>query len=419
MDQSIWTKSEFCNQYCQQGNQFWTVRRLLAQRRQRGKPATRRRRLLHFTIHSFIMPPLHEHQDHLNRPRRSYNRPSLVQRRAAIDRFWQGDSAAEISRQTQIPRSTVNHIIQRFEDDGEVGPQRRGGPRRPPSLSTEQKRFLQDLFDDEIVPTLEEAKEKLVSQYPCASSVSRSTISRAIPRNGYTITRCYLESQDRNSPEKKAQRAQWCDRHLLDEYWRDCIFIDQADFNLHTKRQRGRPPTGHRAVVEVPRSNGPNVTLMVAASARSGVLAAKCFWTSRHRHTLYDFISESVYPLLDQGKTHTFVMDNIHFRHANEMQDLIINKGDRPICLPPCSPNFNIAEWVFAAAKTPVSKRDMRNQDELTETIEKHILRINEVRCQGWLRTANKWMVAAYSGHDLGELHEPPPDTTAAADPEH
>ena len=57
-----------------------------------------------------------------------------------------------------------------------------------------------------------------------------------------------------------------------DENANEYIYIDEAGFNLNTRRRRGRNVIGQRATVDVPGLRGGNIT-MCAAISRNGVQA--------------------------------------------------------------------------------------------------------------------------------------------------
>lgn len=70
----------------------------------------------------------------------------------------------------------------------------------------------------------------------------------------------------------------------------ECIYMDEAGFNLTKRRRRGRSVIGQRAIVGVPGQRGGNVTLCAAIS-NHGVVHHHANLGPYNTHQLFIFLN--------------------------------------------------------------------------------------------------------------------------------
>ena len=103
-----------------------------------------------------------------------------------------------------------------------------------------------------------------------------STIGNYLEGKLYTIKRVHNEPVTMNSAENKMKRAEYV-RNLNSfiEQGKQIIWMDETNFNLFYRRNRGRAKSGQRAIQVLPASRGPNVHLIGAISAGGVVVMTR------------------------------------------------------------------------------------------------------------------------------------------------
>lgn len=95
----------------------------------------------------------------------------------------------------------------------------------------------------------------------------------------------------------------------------ECIYMDEAGFNLTKRRRRGRSVIGQRAIVGVPGQRGGNVTLhMCAAISNHGVVHHHANLGPYNTHQLLIFLNHMRDALLgqqDEQPIYVVVWDNV------------------------------------------------------------------------------------------------------------
>ncbi len=111
--------------------------------------------------------------------------PLSVDLRQRIVRAWQKEKARvpDLAERFSVGTATVKRLIRRFRETGSVEPLGHGGGRRPkiPARKLERVRKLVEANPDWSVAELAEAYNRNEG-----ASVSRSTMSRALQRLGFT-----------------------------------------------------------------------------------------------------------------------------------------------------------------------------------------------------------------------------------------
>ena len=128
------------------------------------------------------------------------------------------------------------------------------------------------------------------------------------------------------------------------------VFIDEAGFNLHTKRTRGRARRGERAVRVVSGDRGPNLTVCFAVSPQLCLVHHTIDNGGMTIGKFENFLREVSTRL---GETQTFfIFDNApcHSRAITTSPQHHIQR------LPPYSPFLNITEMAISAWKAKVKR---------------------------------------------------------------
>ncbi|KAF7702728.1 hypothetical protein CDIK_0427 [Cucumispora dikerogammari] len=130
------------------------------------------------------------------RYRRPKTQPEMTQ--TVVFKYNQDLSTSQISREVNIPRTTVNGIIKLFIDKCRILPKNRGGNRRP-KLSEENKFYLKNQVDVNPVLTLKSVVEKL--SYYIQVSVDDNTVDRCLKDFHFTVKQIVTVPLRRNTAE--------------------------------------------------------------------------------------------------------------------------------------------------------------------------------------------------------------------------
>ncbi|KII63650.1 hypothetical protein RF11_06186 [Thelohanellus kitauei] len=141
----------------------------------------------------------------------------------------------EVARTLNIPKSTVNSIIKKIEETGQVSASQRGGARS--TIITQQiKDRIIELMNDDLTTNLREIQQQL------GVDVAEKIIWKCLKDLGFTSKLMPPIYEQRNTPETKMARQnyiRWYFSKTLLFRLSKIIFIDESLFNLHIIRSYG------------------------------------------------------------------------------------------------------------------------------------------------------------------------------------
>jgi hypothetical protein len=217
-------------------------------------------------------------------------------------------------------------------------------------------------------------------------------------------------NSDRVLRVRKEKVEEWEANPEID-YSKNCVFIDEAGFNLHTQRNYGRSRKGTSAKGIVPTAKGITITILGAIS-QAGVIDislkkpqavsiskkrkandAKVMVVSgrvgtRTEHFLA-YIS-NVMDVLDTNnmKGHYLVMDNAPIHTPVKVRELVEGRGYKCLYLPPYSPFLNPIEEFWSKVKAGVRRHALTADDRLSDRIRESVQMVTRADCQAWIRHA-------------------------------
>ncbi|XP_049331040.1 uncharacterized protein LOC125799111 [Astyanax mexicanus] len=311
---------------------------------------------------------------------------------------------AEAGRRVQpnLSRFTVASVIRAFREENRIERRpARGG--RHQKFTLEQETTIVNMVLENNAITLREIRDRVLEDnvhFTNIDQVSLSTIDRVLKRHQLSMKQVYRVPFERNSDYVKEQRCQYVQRVLeLDasavpyEY----IFIDEAGFNLHKIRRRGRNIIGNRAIVNVPGQRGGNIT-MCAAIGHRGVIHHHAQLGPYNTPRLVSFLDELKNLLklpqeeeLEQP-SYVVIWDNVRFHRAALVNDWFTNNPQFVVLhLPPYSPFLNPIEEFFSAWRWKVFERRPHERVALLQAMEEACDDIHTADCQGWIRHARRF----------------------------
>lgn len=325
----------------------------------------------------------------------------------------EGRSKTFTAKRLDLPLSTVNTIITRFEEDGTnskkpqgAAAHRDGGRTR--KMTEEMVDYCHAKLDEMATLTMKRLTDDMNAHF--GTNLTSQTVCRHMNHSAkekrYRLKLCRYEPDDFNSNERIAARRIWCQTQMdsggLD--LADAIFIDEAGFNCHLTRRQGRSRTGSRPLVRRPTQRGRNLTLVVAVGGE-GIVATHCQYGGFNGAAFDAFVKEKVLPKLQEDRRRrNIIMDNARIHNRVRRMEILEGSGGRLLFLPPYSPQLDAAEWVFSCVKPYVKQQDLRHR-----CLEDHVMdgvrRITSSKATGWIREVARNFCLALVGKPLGRMY--------------
>jgi hypothetical protein len=209
----------------------------------------------------------------------------------------------------------------------------------------------------------------------------------------------------------RREKVEECEATLELDYGKNCIFIDEAGFNLHTQRNYGRSRRGTPAKGIVPTAEGITITILRAISqagviniflkkpqavsiskkrkandANAMVVSGRVGTRTEH---FLAYIS-NVMDVLDTNdmKGYYLVMDNAPIHTPVKVRALVEGRGYKCLYLPPYSPFLNPIEEFWSKVKAGVRRNALAADDQLSDRICEAVRMVTQADCQAWIRYA-------------------------------
>ena len=260
--------------------------------------------------------------------------------------------------------------------------------------------------------TLKMAREAVMEAFP-GLEITVSAIQKHLVKKCALIMKKLEKLPERRNDEvtlekRKTKILEWREIPGFD-YFTNCIFIDEAGFNLHIKRTFGRAPVGKPAKIKVPTQRGVSITILGAMCEKgivnlslrnpSAVVSKKkrklTYYTTadvngrigtRTNHYLA-FLTKTMDVLDAAGLQGRYlIMDNAPIHTSQDVQNLITSRGYHCIYLPPYSPFLNPIEEMWSKIKLGVRREEVTTKDTLIPRITEASKAVTITDCVGWIR---------------------------------
>lgn len=140
------------------------------------------------------------------------------------------------------------------------------------------------------------------------------------------------------------------------------VFVDETSTHTALTRRRARAPRGQRAVGQVPRNHGDNVTLLAALTPQ-GIGPALSLTGGVTGAAFAADAAQVLAPSLRPGQV--VILDNLSAHKNAKARTAIEAVGARLLFLPAYSPDFNPIELAFAKIKESLRAAAARSADDL------------------------------------------------------
>ncbi|POM76826.1 Hypothetical protein PHPALM_5905 [Phytophthora palmivora] len=290
------------------------------------------------------------------------------ERRRVLDAYHAGRDWREVARLNRFKRSTAEYLV----SHGRVKGLRRGGAQNV-KVTPAIKEVLEGYLNECCSYTLRTLQEFIRTDFNV--NLSTSTISRHLLDMLYTVKQTRIEPTTCNNETNKDKRKQFAE--VLVEHHRLgnlLIYFDETNYNLYTKRSRGRAKKGKRAIEKLPPTEGDNLQIQCAVSSAFGVVAYRTRRGSIKMQDNADFVDELYAAVKDSGVfKHDFtgkkvivVFDNAPAH--NQTETLVTTLDDLVLLrLGPYSPMCSPIENCFSVLESHIKEYLALMRPEMTQ----------------------------------------------------
>lgn len=240
-----------------------------------------------------------------------------------------------------------------------------------------------------------------------------STIYKFITRKlKFSVKRISKWAMRRGLDDVKQQRYDWATEYKdkLD-FNKNCVFIDEAGFNISMRREYGWSAVGEKAVIKVPVTKGVNVSFLGAicskgcidlkARSQSKTVANKKRkinsdtsvtessgrgTTANHFYSFIKGVIQQIRADKDLKDLKYLILDNAAIHKRRDLQLLVALSGLELVFLPPYSPSLNAIEEFWSVCKSKVKRSALNRKEQLTPKVMEATSKIVEESYQGFCR---------------------------------
>lgn len=161
------------------------------------------------------------------------------------------------------------------------------------------------------------------------------------------------------------------------------IFLDETSAATDMAPRRGRSIKGQRCVGHAPCGHWRTTTLVCALSTQ-GLLGPLVLDGPMNGAAFRAWVEQFLAPELRAGDI--VVMDNLSSHKVSGVREAIEAAGATPRYLPPCSPDYNPIEQVFAKLKTLLRKAQARTVEALWSVMGSLLGQFSSGECENYIR---------------------------------
>ena len=162
---------------------------------------------------------------------------------------------------------------------------------------------------------------------------------------------------------------------------RKLVFIDETWMKTSMSPRRGRGPKGQRVRVSAPFGHW-NTSTFIAA-LRHDRIDAPWVPDGPADGAFQAYVETQLVPTLGRGDI--VIMDNLGSHKTEVLRAAIRGAGVRLLFLPPCSPDLNLIEQVFAKLKHFLRKDQPRTQGDLWKNVGAILKKFRPEECANYL----------------------------------
>ncbi|KAG2192272.1 hypothetical protein INT47_003861 [Mucor saturninus] len=319
-----------------------------------------------------------------------------------IDLIAAGSDVKSACNSTGIRLHSGYNYRKKYREDPELGiPERKKrGPKGSRfKLKVRHADWIIKYIDKRPTAVLAQVLEDLTNHFSDENiQVSKSALHRFM-REKCALSMKRLEKipARRNHIDVITQRRESVEEWIANEdmnFEKNCVFIDEAGFNINITRNRGWSKKGKPAKAIVPTSRSTSITILGAISIDGVIDMSLRKPTSTTGSKKRKVNGKEV---VVNGRV---VTRSSHFMsYLNSMMDCLnrnglqgyylgVNRrrGYKCVYLPPYSPFLNPIEEFWSKVKSGIKRNPLDTGDLLTPRIMESITNVTLQDCRGWIR---------------------------------
>lgn len=184
------------------------------------------------------------------------------------------------------------------------------------------------------------------------------------------------------SEQDEAERAAW--REQAQELpTQDLVIVDETGSQINMTPLYAYTPRGKRAIGNVPRNYGANLTL-IASLSMQGMGEAMLLDGSADAAVFETSIEQILAPSLRPGQI--VILDNLSIHLGSRVKQAIEERSCQVFFLPAYSPDFSPIEGAFSKRKAILRRVGARTREALQDAIIQALPTITATDALGWFR---------------------------------
>lgn len=161
------------------------------------------------------------------------------------------------------------------------------------------------------------------------------------------------------------------------------VFVDETGTTTSMTRLRGWGPSGKPLLGKAPHGHWMTSTF-VAGLAHDGIRAPMLIDTPMTGLVFRQWLTDHLIPGMQPGSI--VVCDNLPAHKVAGVRQCLEDAGMGLLYLPPCSPDFNVIEQVFAKVKALLRRAAPRSFDAICDALKTILGRLQTAECSNYLR---------------------------------
>ncbi|SAM04526.1 hypothetical protein [Absidia glauca] len=307
-------------------------------------------------------------------------------------------SAAKAGREYGVDERTAQKWVKdykRYEDEETSKEKKKVG--RKAVLGEEHKEHLIEFVDNNPSAVIDQALESLTNQFE-GLKIKKTAVHDFMTKEcNLSLKRAYFYPLSRISEDTIEKRYVWAMKWANSDmdYTRNCVFIDEAGFNINLRRSMGWSAKGTTPIVKVATTRAISHTILGAIST-AGVINVsirtpnpqqskkrklvkatevttgkkkKTTGTTTGHYLQYLHDTMDVMDRHPQFKGFYLIMDNAPIHQSKDIESAIVERGYRCVYLPPYSPELNPIEQFWSKVKYSIKRHLLMEQETLSTRI--------------------------------------------------
>ncbi|OAD69431.1 hypothetical protein PHYBLDRAFT_66346 [Phycomyces blakesleeanus NRRL 1555(-)] len=305
--------------------------------------------------------------------------------------FLENQTAAATVRETEINVWTAQNYVrltrEKIQTNFDVA-----------TVETDESNGLEtmEFFENKPDATLEQARIAVMEEFSGLQITKLAIQKHLVKKCALTMKKLKKLPEKRDNVSTIEMRQdrilEW--QQLVDfNYLSNCVFIDEAGFNMHIKRTFGCSVSGTPAKTTVLTQRDVSITILGAMFTTKKKRKLDIYTNvevngqiGTRTQQYLDFLSHTMDVLDSHGMQGCYLsMDNASIYKTDEVKDFISSRGYKCIYLSVYSPFLIPMEEMWSKIKFGIRREEITESDELILRITESAKTVTLLDCLGWI----------------------------------